>query len=272
MAKTKKGSVVEYNGDLEGLVIKVNGEIVYSGKLRKPTVSEIMKKAQEDHSAATKFARCVNQVPILAKIWKEKKSYRWSTSKVHNKVVGQGSNFGRASAFNKIISANKKVMRGKGIPTIMNVIVPESSQHFPYEYCAELNASGLDIELILDNKEEKAIPDNSTIIPVGIFCFHGAKKEGKAKFEMLSKYYEIKDFVESEKYKISFPFSVEEIKTIKDYINCIFYFAFGDPPKGARRARGYKHGHGIEFTIEDFTKKPVTFGTIKDKELISREE
>jgi hypothetical protein len=154
----------------------------------------------------------------------------------------------------------------------MNIIVPESSQYFPYAYFAEFNAGGLDIELKLVKKEEKAIPDNSTIIPVGIFCFHGAKKEGNAKFEMLSKYYEINDFVESENYKISFPFSAEEIETIENYMNCLFYFGIGEPPKGARRARGYKNGYGIEFSIEDFTKKPVRFGTIRDKELISREE
>jgi hypothetical protein len=272
MANSKKGSVVEYNGDLEGLVIKVNGTIVYSGKLMKAVKSELMKKAQEDHSAATKFARCVNQVPILKKIWKEKKSSKYSTSNELKKVVGQSSDFGRASAFNKIISANKKEIRRNGLPTIRNIILPESSPYFLYDYCAELNAGGLDIYLHLTPNDEKAIPDNSIIIPIGVFCFYGNKKGGNPNFEMLSKYYEIKEFVEFENYKIHFPISDEEIKTINNYRSCIFYFAFGEPAKGNRRARGYKHSYGIEFSMGDFPENPVAFGTKRDKELIIGEE
>jgi hypothetical protein len=267
MANSKKGSVVEYNGDLEGLVIKVNGKIIYSGKIRKSTESEKMKKAQEDHSTATKFAKCVNQVPILSRIWKDKKSSRWRTSNKLNMEVGQSSNFGRPSGFNKIISANKKEIRNTGIPTTRNLILPLSSPDFPYDYCAEFNAGGIDIEIHLDKNNGKEIPDNSKIIPIGIFCFHDPKKTGKPKFEMLSKYYEINDFVESDNYKIHFPFLVEEIKSIKNYRSCIFYFAIGDPAKGARRARGFRYPYGLEFSIENFPKKSVTFGTLSGTEV-----
>jgi len=261
MANPKNGSVVEYNGDLSGLVIKVNGEIVYSGKQKKPKESELMKKAQEDHSNTTKFARCVNSVPILQRIWKEKKRSKWATIDSLKMEVGKQSNFGKPSGFNKIISANKKLIRAFGKPISQNIILPESSAKFPYEYSGELNNEGVDIRLHIPGQEGKIIPDNSNIIPIGVFCFHNPKKEGKTKFEMISKYYEISDFSEADDYKIHFPMTADEIKTIKNYKSCIFYFAIGEPPRGAKRARGFRHSHGLEFEIENLLKKPIMFGT-----------
>ena len=73
MAKIKEESVVEYNGDFKNLVLKVNGVIVYPEKLRKSSKPAELRKDQIDHANASKFARCVNRVPILKKIWKQKK-------------------------------------------------------------------------------------------------------------------------------------------------------------------------------------------------------
>jgi len=260
MAKTINESLVEYKGKLEGLVIKVNGVIVYANKARKSTKSPALQKDHEDLKMASVFASCINHVPELSDIWRQ---FKWKKRRTmgNNKIeVKLKSKFGRPKAFNKIVSANRKEISLKGRPNILNVILPESKS-FPYYYNAEFKKDCVDIELLISDGTEKYILDNSRIVPVGIFCFFDAKKTSKAKFEMISKYYEIDPFLTKDKYKILFPISTEDLKTIKDYKNCVFYFAITEHAKSLKRVRWFRHNKALEFSMEGFPKKSVKFGT-----------
>jgi hypothetical protein len=172
----------------------------------------------------------------------------------------QKAKFGKPAAYNKIVSANRKEISSVGRPNIKNVILPVLNP-FPYNYSANFNTGGVDIELHISTGSEKKILDNSTIIPVGIFCFFDAKKAGNAKFEMISNYYETEYVNSSDRYRIHFPITPNETKTIKRYKGCVFYFAIVEHARSLKRVRWFRHNKGIEFSIEEYPKKSVVFGT-----------
>jgi len=231
MAKANTESIVEYKGKFEGLVIKVNGVIVYSDKLKKSTKSAALQKDQDDLGLASKFASCINRVPELAGIWRQARIKRRRTLRGKNIEYTEKAKFGKAKAYNKIVSANRKEISSKGRPNIKNVIVPVG-QHFPYSYSANLNSEGVDIELIIPiDIDKRVIHEHSSIVPAGIFCFFDSTKDSNSKFEMMAKYCEVKDFQASDIFNIHFPITPEELKTIIIYKSCVFHFAIVEHSK-----------------------------------------
>jgi hypothetical protein len=259
MTKAKNESIVEYKGKFEGLVIKVNGIIVYSDKLKKTIKSPALQKDQDDLGLASKFASCINSVPELARIWRSAKMKRRRTVKGKEIEYTEKANFGRTKAFNKIVSANRKEISSKGRPNIYNVIVPEK-ESFPYNYSACLNSKGVDIDLIIPTDiDKRVIHEHSTIVPVVVFCFFDSTKDSDSKFELMAKYCEVKDFQSSDIFNIHFPITPEELKTIKIFNSCVFYFAIVEHSKNLKRVRWFRHDKGLEFSLDGFPKKSISF-------------
>ena len=260
MAKSNNESIIEYKGKFENLTIKVNGVTVYSNKLKKPAKTAALQKDQDELTMVSKFASCINHVPELSGIWRQARIRRRRTFGENKKIYSQKAKFGRPAAYNKIVSSNRMEISLKGRPNIENCILPVSNS-FPYYYKANFNKDCIDIELSITDKGSDGIQHRSLIIPVGIFSFFDSRKAGKPKFEMLAKYYEIEEFISADKYKIHFPLSAGEVKTIKNYKSCIFYFAIIEHARKLKRVRWFRHNKGLEFSIEGFPKKSVKFGT-----------
>ncbi len=259
MAKTNNGSTVEYKGNFEGLVIKVNGAIVYSGKLKETTKSAALQKDQDDLAMVSKFASCVNHVPELSRIWRQARIRKHLTDKNKTEYT-QKAKFGRNSTFNKIVSENRREISKKGRPGTQNVIAPVSDS-FPYNYSAKLNKDSIEIDLnIPSDIEMRRIHENSIIIPVCIFSFFDPKKKNKSNFEMISKYYQIDNFISADRYRIQFPILPEDLIIIKNYKRFVFYFVIIEHSRNLKRVRWFRHEQGAEIAMDGFPKKGVEFG------------
>jgi hypothetical protein len=259
MPENKKKTVVEFAGGIKDLVIKVGGKIIYSGEReskRKTEASEKEEKGLAEMAMVSKFASCVNSVPALNYIWKNarfkktnRKSFHLNSEEVRNS--------GKANAYNKIVSANR---RGKSIglrPDIRNRIVPDSGKTLAK--CKQvLKSEGISQRNYYHGNDMAASYAKRKMTFVAIVCPFDPKKRSKTKFEMISKWYDIKEFTIKEHDKFHFPFDDADIEVIRKYRNCIVYIVFVEESHGGKKTKWYEFG-SEEFSLSGFPEKEIVF-------------
>ncbi len=259
MPGIKKKTVVSYAGGIEDLVIKVGGKIVYSGEKaskKKADESEKEKLGKAQMVMVSKFASCINRVPALRYVW-EKSRFRKTNRAGRNMYTDEKKKSGKAGAYNKIVSANR---RGKVIdlrPSSKNVIIPATSKKLAH-FKRTLNREG--ITLKNDYPEEYFIyPYAKRIMtPVGIICPFDPKGKSNVKFEMISKWYDIKEFTPWDYKEFFFRFDTADLEIMSKYKNCIIYITFVEENGSGTKTKWYQFG-SEEFSLSGYPDNEIVF-------------
>jgi hypothetical protein len=266
MAESKKGALIEFSGNLEGLVIKVKGKVVYFDDADKgEEIKEPGGKGRSELAIASKFASCICKVPALAHLWGRAKFLK--PRKISKRSSPLGERYSRkVRVFNKIVSANRlKEITGKH-PDESYLITPGSKfSRSPFSgppYRGKLDMEGVNMDLyyLATNHDFSDTPQKMT--PVGIFCVYDPKQGSKTEFEMIPKWYDIKNFTIEVNTKIFFPFGEKEREILKKYRNCIFYPTFVENESSGAKTRWFSSSI-VTFSLEGYPETEIEFGDYK---------
>ena len=259
MSEIKKKTVVEFAGGIKDLVIKVGGKIVYSGEKeskKKTDESEKEKLGKAQMVMVSKFASCINKVPPLRYVW-GKSRFRKTDRAGRNKYTEEKKESGKAKAYNKIVSANR---RGKSIdlrPNSKNVIIPDADKLLAH-FKAVLSREG--ITLKSDYPEDYFLFPYAKrkLTPVGIICPFDPKGKSKVKFEMISKWYDIAEFTPWDYKEFFFQFETTDLETMSKYKNCIVYITFVEGYGSGKKTKWYQFG-SAEFSLSGYPDNEIVF-------------
>ncbi len=257
MPQTKKKTIVEFAGGLKDLVIKVGGKIVYSGgneNKKESKQSEKLEIVQAQISMVSKFASGINKVPALQYAWK-KSRFRKTTRASANLTADEVGNSGKAAAYNKIISANNRGMLNDYRPNSGNCIIPPTVSGLGNNKTV-LKFDGITLKLLYSKDNVKFSYYKKFMTPVVILCPFDPKKISDTHFEVISKWYDIKEFSARECDEFFFPLDASDIEIINKYKNCIIYFAFVEEFQNVKKSRWY-NGNADEFSLNGFPDTPI---------------
>jgi hypothetical protein len=224
MTESKSDLIIKFSGRLDNLLIKHRGMVIlnYNGNHDLPDEpSPGYLKNQGKMGVTSSFAKAVNSIPILKAIWH--KSYFRKSVKTHFKVQPyERIKPGKAVAFNKIVAANNK-FSGEEYPTINNIIIPYSHNGVTISQTV-WNKQGIDFS-IPPCPEFFDFPERGVALTgAAIICAYNPKRRANRKFELISKYYTVNDFIYKEGNDLSIAFEPEEAEKIWKYKNLILYF------------------------------------------------
>jgi hypothetical protein len=258
MAETLDGATFEFRGKLTGLTIIVNGRVLYTEKEDAvETRSAAVIRAQKKHATVSSFASCVNKIPVLSKIWRTsyfRKSNKASIGK--DKIDREYA--GKASAFNKIMAANKRLKTLIERPTEKNLIVPGNRLFLP-SFTSLLLSDELIVKFVFKNYNA---PDfrfkEKAITGAAIICPYNPKDRTDKRFELFPKWNHIVKFIPSETLEINLAISDEERDIIKKYNECLLYFTLVLETSGGRII-DYFSTEGVSSSLENYDVSPVVF-------------
>lgn len=259
MPENKKKTVVEFAGGLKDLVIKVGGKIVYLGEVaskKKSDESEKEKLGKAKMVMVSKFASCINKVPALRYVWGNSR-FRKTDRAGRKLYTDEKKESGKAKAYNKIVSANR---RGKSIdlrPSSNNIIIPDTPRTLAY-FKAILSREGITIQN--DYPEEVYIHPYTKrkLTPVALICPFDSKGKSKVKFEMISKWYDIEEFVPWDHKEFFFKFDATDLEIMSKYKNCIIYITFVEEAGSGKKTNWYQFG-SEEFSLSGYPDNDIVF-------------
>ncbi len=273
MVEPLDGTTIEFRGKLTGLTVIINGRVVYRDK-EKEDVGELRSsaviRAQKKHAVVASFASSVNKIPVLHKIWRT--SYFRKSDKAS---IGKDSldreYAGKASAFNKIMAANKRISPLLERPSEKNLIVPANKRTLP-----TFNANLLSDELIIkvffkDYNDPKFKLKDKAITAAAIICPYNPKERGDKRFELFPKWSHIDKFIPSETLEINLAISDEERAILKKYNECMLYFTLVVETSGGRILYYYST-EGVSSSLECYNISPVLFSNVAIEKEDDRKE
>jgi hypothetical protein len=205
MAKSKNDLNIHFEGKADGLVIKLNGKVIYPYEEEKviKTINPNKLKTQLKAGVAAVFSGGVNRIVPLRETWK-----RWPVKS--------------RTPYRNILAANIKRCTEEH-PTRASMICPVSGLSFSMAQ-SEINAEGIKIEIgdidgwIEFNEIEKMIS------VVGIMSLFNPREKD---YEPLSIYplnSLVEDFMPKENIKAAFGFTEEMRVNLSNYEKCILYY------------------------------------------------
>ena len=259
MSGIKKKTVVEFAGGIKDLVIKVGGRIVYSGEKeikKKTDESEKEKLGKAQMVMVSKFASCINRVPPLRYVW-GKSRFRKTNRAGRNLYTNEKKESGKAEAYNKIVSANRRGISIDLRPNSKNIIIPEADKSLA-NFKAVLSREG--ITLKSDYPEEYFLFPYAIrkMTPVGIICPFDPKRKSKVNFEMISKWYDIEEFSPWNCKEFFFQFDKTDLEIISKYKNCIIYITFVEEYGSGKKTKWYQFG-SEEFSLSGYPENEIVF-------------
>jgi hypothetical protein len=204
MAKSKNDLNIDFKGKTDGLIINVNGKVIY------PYKEEAVKKeihpnklnTQLKTGVAAVFCGAVNRINPLQQTWK-----KWP---VKSRIP-----------YRNILAANIKRC-GTEHPTKANLICPNSLIYLP-DLSIKIDAEGIKIEMApIINKielEEKEV----MIAAAGIFCVYSPREKNYEPCEIYPLHKQLENYDISENYNFAFPFNEEILENVSKYEKCIVY-------------------------------------------------
>jgi hypothetical protein len=234
MAESKNDIIIKFRGRLDNLLIKHGGRIIldYNGNDPLPEEQSIgFIKNQAKLGVTSSFAKAVHSIPILQLIWL-KSNFR-KREKIRNKFTRrEKTKPGKAKAFNKIVSANNK-FSGNEYPTKRNIIAPWIGSSFDISKTL-LSKEGISFSIPKSQKFFD-LPEKDIIFSLAaIVCAFDPKRKANKKFELITKYYMIKDFNYKEKNDLLIALELEEADIIRKYKKLILYFTIICTTKGEK--------------------------------------
>lgn len=261
MAASKNILKIGFNGNLSGLSISVNGKTLCLDDLNgngKKTRSPKQIQAQKNHSLISTFAGSINSIPILKRVWYKfyyKAPYRASVKRdMYGSPIPK-----KTTPFNKIMAANRKVKQNIDYPNEYNPFVPTNADSMP-AYNALLLPEELivNINFVRNNNIMDFSKREHKMTGAALFSAYNPKRKSNTRFEVFSKWNEIKEFTPSASYKINFPVTSEEQEILKKYKDCYFYFTIVTETETGRIIRCFS-SRGVTSSLKDFPVIPVEF-------------
>src|ERR1035437_10234618 len=205
MAKSKNDLNIHFKGKSDDLVIKLNGKIIYPYQEEK-LIKEINPnklKTQLKTGVAAVFSGAINRIIPLRQTWK-----RWP---VKSRVP-----------YRNMLSANIKRCLAEH-PTTANIICPDSHLYLPI-LPPLIGAEGIKIEVSPLSKVIDFYEDENMITAAGILSTYCPREKDYEPCEIYPLSKQIKDFVPSENFSVTFLFNSEMLENISKYEKCILYF------------------------------------------------
>jgi hypothetical protein len=259
MSGIKKKTVVEFVGGLKDLVIKVGGKIVYSGESagkKKTDESEKEKLGKAQMVMVSQFASCVNNVPALKYIW-GKSRFRKTDRAGRNMYTDEKKKSGKANAYNKIVSANRRGISIELRPCSNNVITPDDGQTLA-KFKAIISREGITLKCDYPEEVYMFPYAKRKLTPVGIICPFDPIGKSKVKFEMISKWYDIEEFAPWDYKEFFFRFDATDLEIMSKYKNCIIYITFVEETGSGKKTKWYQFG-SEEFSLEGYPDNEIVF-------------
>jgi len=260
MAVSKEKLKIEFTGDLSGLSIIVNGKSLYKDKVntKNKDLSPKQKKEQETHSVISKFARSINSVPVLKRVW-DKTEFKRSYRKFKKTDMFGSPAPGKVIPFNKIMGVNRKVNQKTDHPTSNNIFVPENREYLPiYNAILLQDELTVNVSLIKNDSMMEFSYKEQMVTGTAIISSYGPKKICKKRFEIFSRWQTIKEFVPAESCQFSFPLSIKEQEILKKYKNCYLFFTIVTETAFEYIIRCFS-SKGITSSLKDYPVSPVHF-------------
>lgn len=224
MAKTKSDLIIKFGGRLDSLFIEHKGEVIlnyHNDSTADEEHSEEYLRNQGKLGLASSFAKAVYSIPVLRQVWN--RSYFKKSVKTRYKVAANmRRNPGKAKAFNKIVSANRRLLT-EDHPTENNIIVPRSDTEIIIQKMI-INREGINLSILPKQVFFEIEEKEFELSAAGILCVYNPKGKIKKRFELLPKWILLSDIECSEWDNIIIPFEREEEEIVRRYKNSIFYF------------------------------------------------
>jgi hypothetical protein len=205
MAKSKNDVNISFEGKTDGLVVKLNGKIIFPFQEEK-VIQEINPnklKTQLKTGVAAVFSGAINRIIPLKETWK-----RWP---VKSRVP-----------YRNILAANIKRCTAEH-PTRGNMICPDSSMYFAEVKCL-IDAEGIKTG-IAPLKEWTGFEGKENMLTaVGILSVYGPREKGYESFIIYPLSAQIKNFDPTQIMGIAFRFNAEMKENISKYDKGILYF------------------------------------------------
>jgi hypothetical protein len=261
MAASQNILKIGFKGKFSELSISVNGKTLHFDELKgngKKNRSPKQIQAQKDHSFISKFAGRINRIPVLKRVWHKfdyEAPYRASVKRdMYGSPIPK-----KTTPFNKIMAANRKVKQDIDHPNEYNPFVPTNADSMP-AYSALLLPEELivNINFVRNNQIMDFSEKEKKITGAALFSAYNPKRKSNTRFEVFSKWNEIKEFTPSAYYRISFPVTSEEQEILKKYKDCYFYFTIVTETETGRIIRCFS-SRGVTSSLKDFPVSPVQF-------------
>jgi|ERR1035437_104162 hypothetical protein len=205
MAKSKNDVNIHFEGKTDGLVVKLNGKIIFPYQEEK-IIKEINPnklKTQLIAGVAAVYSGGINRIKPLRETWK-----KWP---VKSRVP-----------YRNILAANIKRCTSEH-PTRGNMICPNSSMSLP-EVQSLLDAEGIKIGVAPLMEWTGFEGSENMITAVGILSAYSPREKDYESCIVYPLSAQIKDFNPKQNIEVIFGFNAEMIKNISNYEKCILYF------------------------------------------------
>lgn len=205
MAKSKNDLNIHFEGKTDGLVVKLNGKIIFPYQ-EEEIIKEISPnklKTQLIAGVAAVFSGGINRIVPLRETWK-----RWP---VKSRVL-----------YRNILAANIKRCTAEH-PTTANMICPISSMYFS-EVQSLLDAEGIKIEVAPFREWTGFNGRENMITAVGILSTYSPREKEYESCIIYPLCAQVKDFNPTQSIGVTFGFNAEMVKNISNYEKCILYF------------------------------------------------
>lgn len=205
MAKSKNDVNIHFEGKTDGLVVKLNGKIIfpYQEEKVKKEINPNKLKTQLKAGVAASFSGGVNRILPLRQTWK-----RWP---VKSRVP-----------YRNILAANIKRCTAEH-PTVGNMICPDSGLYF-HRAESRIDAKGIGIEIHSLKGEIELTEKEKTARVVGILSLYNPREKDYESCTIIPLNVEVKDFKLTEDISEEISFSDEMRDRIAKYEKCILYY------------------------------------------------
>ena len=205
MAKSKNDVNIHFEGKTEGLVVKLNGKIIFPYQEEK-IIKEINPnklKTQLKAGVAAVYSGGVNRIKPLRETWK-----RWP---VKSRVP-----------YRNILAANIKRCTAEH-PTRGNMICPSSSMYFS-EVESLIDAEGIKISVAPSREWTGFEGSENMITAAGILSAYSPREKDYESCAIYPLSAQVTDIKPAQSIGVTFGFNDEMIKNISNYEKCIVYF------------------------------------------------
>jgi len=205
MAKSKNDVNIHFEGKTDGLVVKLNGKIIFPNQEEKvkKEINPNKLNTQLKAGVAAVFSGAVNRIMPLRETWK-----RWP---VKSRIP-----------YRNILAANIKRCTAEH-PTMGSMICPNSCLYFP-TILTEIMTDGIKIEVSPLVKNIDFYENEKLQTAAGVLCTYNPREKEYDSFTVYPLSAAIKDFIPSQKIGVTFGFDAEMQAEISKYEKCILYF------------------------------------------------
>ena len=205
MAKSKNDVNIHFEGKTDGLVVKLNGKIIfpYQEEKVKKEINPNKLKTQLKAGVAAVFSGAVNRTMPLRDTWK-----RWP---VKSRIP-----------YRNILAANIKRCTAEH-PTTNNMICPSSGLSLP-GVLTQINPEGIKIDVLPLDKYIDFEKNEKMLSIVGILSVYNPREKDFDKCTIYPLNAVVNDFILTQNIAATFGFSGEMQVNISKYEKCILYY------------------------------------------------